>query len=68
MTLLQKQFAAYQAVKIIDPEYARHGQVGVHVGPGVEPGEVAVKFENESGDPRDPQETDTFPIEAVEAV
>jgi hypothetical protein len=65
---IQKTFGAYQSVKVTDTAYERFGQVGVYVGPGDEPGEVAIKFENESGKPGDPQQTDTFPIDAVEAV
>ena len=65
---VKKTFAAYQAVKIVDEEYARFGQVGVAVGPGEEPDEVTVKFENESGNPNDPQQTESFPVAAVEAV
>lgn len=61
-------FAAFQTVKIVGAEYERFGQVGVYVGAGDVPGEVAVKFENESGNPADPQVIDTFPADAVAGV
>lgn len=66
------KFAAFQAVKVIDKEYERFGQVGVYVGPGEEPNESKIKFEAEpvdgKVDPMAPQVTDTFPDDALEGV
>jgi hypothetical protein len=60
------KFQAYQTVKIVDKDYERFGQVGTYVGPGAEAGEVSVKFEGATPDA--PQETDTFPADAVESI
>lgn len=60
------KFQSYQTVKIIDKDYERFGQVGTYVGPGVEAGEVEIKFEGAK--PEAPQETDTFPASAVESI
>ena len=67
------KFAAFQSVKVIGADYERHGQVGVCVGPGEEPGETKVKFEAElvdgkPADPQAPQVIDTFPDDALEGV
>lgn len=65
MSNLTAAFAAFQAVKVIDAEYERHGQVGVFVGPSAE-GESSVKFEGEN--PSDPQVIDTFPNAALQGL
>jgi hypothetical protein len=67
------QFQSFQSVRITSEadangeKYERAGQVGTYVGPGDEPGEVAVKFEGvpTAGDPFPAQVVDTFPAEAV---
>ena len=52
-------FAAHQSVKVIDAEYERFGQIGVHLGPGTDEGSVAVRFDDA---------TDDFPPEALEGI
>jgi hypothetical protein len=67
------QFQSFQSVRITsEPDangdlYERAGQVGTYVGPGDEPGEVAVKFEGvpTASDPFPAQVIDTFPADAV---
>lgn len=56
----------YTSVRVKNEELERHGQVGVFVGAGDEPDESAVKFEGEK--PGDPQVTETFKDEWLEAV
>lgn len=60
------QVQVYGAVRVKNEELERNGQVGVVVGPGEEKGETAVKFEGEK--PGDPQVTETFKDEWLEAV
>ena len=62
------RFAMYQPVKVVDKEYERAGQVGVYVGPAPDAGEVLLKFENESGVATDPQQIDSFPVDALEGM
>jgi hypothetical protein len=61
------QFQSFQTVKVIAEGYERTGQVGTYVGPGDEPGEVAVKFEGEAtaSNPFPAQVIDTFPADAI---
>ncbi len=68
MNQILARFSMYQAVKVIDKEYERYGQVGVYVGPAPDAGEVSIKFENESGAPLAPQQIDSFPVEALEGL
>ena len=56
----------YTSVRVNNEELERHGQVGVFVGPGDEPGESAVKFEGAK--PGDPQEVETFHDDWLEPV
>lgn len=56
----------YTSVRVKNEELERHGQVGVFVGAGDEPGESAVKFEAEK--PGEPQPIETFKDEWLEAV
>lgn len=49
-------FQTYQSVKVKDTEYERFGQVGSYLGPGEEPGESLVKFDDGN---------DTFPNDAL---
>jgi len=45
----------YAAVKVVDPELERNGQVGVYLGPGEAEGESVVKFDDDKAG-----EYDTF--------
>lgn len=43
----------YAAVKVVDPELERNGQVGVYLGPAKEEGESVVKFDDDKAGEHD---------------
>ena len=43
----------YGAVKILDPDLERNGQVGVYLGPGEVEGESVVKFDDDKAGEHD---------------
>jgi hypothetical protein len=43
----------YSAVKVVDPELERNGQVGVYIGPGEAEGESVVKFDDDKAGEHD---------------
>lgn len=43
----------YAAVKVVDPELERNGQVGVYLGAGDEDGESVVKFDDDAAGQHD---------------
>jgi len=58
------QAQVYSAVRVKNEELERHGQLGVLVGPGEEPGESEVKFEGDG--PGAKQVVETFKDEWLE--